>query len=193
MGASATRRWLLVIAGAVSLSLLGACGGDDDGDGGGGEDTEAAVETVTGEEETDATVGEEEADVSDDALASRDGLVDGESVRLEIVELARTGETTSLTIQLSNLGVSTETDAALEPVEPDRAQVADTFDDQLYQGAGRPHDTLDGISLIDTVNAKRYLVARDSNGECVCDRGLSGQFVDVDAPLLLSATFGAPP
>lgn len=60
-------------------------------------------------------------------------------------------------------------------------------------GEGAGDSRLDGVSLVDAKNRKRYLVARDSKGDCVCDAGLGSKFVEGGAPLTLSATFGAPP
>ena len=58
---------------------------------------------------------------------------------------------------------------------------------------GHERDTVDGVSLIDANNRKRHLVGRDAGGACVCDNGLSGTFVESGSPVVLSATFGAPP
>jgi len=108
-------------------------------------------------------------------------------VRLEIVSLQRSGATAALTIRLavpSSYGGS------------DSAQIADTFDDGVSESdrdPGQAYDTVDGISLIDSTNRKRHLVARDARGTCVCDENLSSTFVEQGSPMLLSATFAAPP
>jgi hypothetical protein len=110
--------------------------------------------------------------------------MDQKQVTLEIVELKRSGGTSALTIRVSaRAGAS-------------GAQVAQTFDDGLSEklkDATDSGDTLDGISLVDSKNRKRYLVGRDANGHCVCDSNLSNAFANEDAPVILSATFAAPP
>lgn len=72
-------------------------------------------------------------------------------------------------------------------------QVADLFDDRnLTQFPSRQSDA-DGISLIDTANSKRHLVARDSEGECVYTRGLVGTSLAAGERVGITATFAAPP
>lgn len=177
-----------MVCSAIAWALSG-CGGDDQPVS--QEQPPASEETATGEDvatvdagtDTEAT---ETAPAPEEALASRESTVDGLPVRLDIVELARTGETAALTLQLTLVGGGAS----------DSAQVAQTFDDGLSDitgGRGQDAFTLDGVSLIDADNAQRYLVARDSGGVCVCDGNLAGKFVEPDAPLTLSATFGAPP
>lgn len=124
------------------------------------------------------------------ALAERTGNVDGAPVRLEIAELKRANGTTSLQLRLT----TTTTDNP-------RIQVAQTFDDGISQKVSDPDAagsvkgafTLDGIYLVDGANRKKYRVGRDAEGICTCDTELQSAFVTPDAPLTLSATFGAPP
>ena len=52
---------------------------------------------------------------------------------------------------------------------------------------------MDGIQLVDGKHSKLYLVASDGDGTCLCSRGLSAVFLDSGEPLLLSATYAAPP
>lgn len=124
------------------------------------------------------------------ALAARAGAVDGDKVRLEIVELARSGGITALTFRLSR---SDEEDEGT-------SQVGDTFDDGIFQKSTEKDadsivggSTLDGIYLVDAKNRKKYLVGRDADNLCACDGDLGSTSVSVDSPVLLSATFGAPP
>jgi hypothetical protein len=149
-------------------------------DGGSSEEETAPAQTPSEEAPTEDSGG---------AVASRDGQIDGEAVRLEITDLVRSGSTTALTFELSVAETRAgETEAS--------AQIAQTFDDGLAEatgGKGQDSFTADGISLIDATNGKRYLVARDSGGVCVCDGNLASRFVEPAAPTGLSATFGAPP
>ncbi len=122
-------------------------------------------------------------------LATRDGQVDDLPVRLEIVSLQRSGATAALTIRLA-------IPSSYAGSETASAQIANTFDDGVSESdrdPGQAYDTTDGISLIDSTNRKRHLVARDARGTCVCDENLSSTFLEQGSPLLLSATFAAPP
>ena len=51
----------------------------------------------------------------------------------------------------------------------------------------------DGVALVDPEGRKKYLVARDETGRCVCTNGLNSQFASAEAPIQLSATLTAPP
>lgn len=51
---------------------------------------------------------------------------------------------------------------------------------------------VDGITVIDTVNATRHLVARDDRGLCVCST-TDGVFLEPGDKLVLSAVFAAAP
>lgn len=192
----------VIRAGTVILVLALAavgCGGGEDG----GSQADATTENRSAEpvegvgatedpeapEETDTVPEEETEESSGEALASREGAIDGDAVLLEVTELRRSGGTTALTLRLSVGEPSAGEDEA-------SAQIAQTFDDGLGEatgGQGQDSFTLDGVSLVDNQNRQRYLVARDSQGVCVCDGNLSGKFVEPGAPSVLSATFGAPP
>lgn len=158
------------------------------------ESTDAEESTDTDEvadvEEADSTDADEDAAPAGEQgapVAVRRGSIDGESVSLELIELDRSGDTTVLNLRVAALG---ETESSIG------GQISDTFDDGVAQGdddAELDGSTLDGISLIDSQNRRRYLVARDSTDTCVCDGNLGGAFVEQGAPLTLSATFGAPP
>lgn len=82
----------------------------------------------------------------------------------------------------------------------DRVQVGSELDDGIFQESTAPDadsiiggSTLDGVYLVDGTNRKKYLVGRDARNLCTCDSDLGSAFVAVDAPVTLSATFGAPP
>lgn len=136
---------------------------------------------------TEARAADPPVAAPDGELASRRGTLDDEEVRLTLTQLRRTGTATSLGIRLT------------KPTNNWNAAVAGAFDDgatQPIRGSESEENgtSLDGIYLIDAVNGRKYLVARDGDGRCVCDAGLKETFVDDDgAPLNLSATFGAPP
>jgi len=52
---------------------------------------------------------------------------------------------------------------------------------------------LTGAERHSRTNRKKYLVGRDAQNLCTCDSDLGSAFVGADAPITLSATFGAPP
>jgi hypothetical protein len=51
----------------------------------------------------------------------------------------------------------------------------------------------DGLQLVDGKNSKVHLVASDGNGQCVCSRNLLQARPSAGNPVLISATFAAPP
>lgn len=178
---------VLVLLGA---SLASACGGGGTKtvtvSSGGAASSTSAPKTTTGGPATTPT-GPAPTGASAPALASRDGMLGDHPIKLEIAELKRSGFTTTLMLRLTN------------PTD-NGAQVADNFDDGIFQKIRTPGassidggDSLDGIYLIDTVNRKKYLVGRDSDNACTCDSDLGNAFVYNEGPLLLSAIYGAPP
>jgi hypothetical protein len=65
-----------------------------------------------------------------------------------------------------------------------------------YDFGDRDHEVIDfasvgGVQLIDPVGKKKYFVARDTEGKCVCSRGLKD--IDAGASLNVWAKFPAPP
>ncbi len=172
----------------TGLVALGGCGGSDKNDKQSSKTTQSAP---SGAQSTSTSPGGKVVATPEKAIASRDGSVDSKPVKLEIVQLKRSGGTSALSFRLSEL-TSTGDSSGL-------AQVASTFDDGILEKEKNTDDptvggdSLDGVSLIDSKNRKRYLVARDSNNACVCDGDLGNAFVRQDAPLVLSATFAAPP
>jgi hypothetical protein len=170
------------LAGVVVVALAG-CGGSTK------TVTVTAKPTTTRVTGTTAGGATTTAAVASPPVASRDGSVDQEPVTLSILSLKRSGATVELTFELT-----------LDKTASQHAQVAGAFDDGEYEKVTSPGasglsgvNTLDGIFLIDTADAKKYPVARDSYNQCVCDINLANTFVDAGAPVLLSATFGAPP
>ncbi len=168
----------------AGLLTLAGCGGSDKSNKQSSKTTQSAP---SGAQSTATSPSGKVVAMPEKAIASRDGSMDGKAVKLEIVELKRSGGTSALTIRVSALpGTS-------------GAQVAQTFDDGIAQKVKGTQDvtvgldTLDGISLVDSKNRKRYLVGRDANGACVCDGHLSSAFANEDAPVVLSATYAAPP
>jgi hypothetical protein len=118
-------------------------------------------------------------------LATRDGGIDGKPAALAILTLKRSGQTVELTIAVSTTSTS-------------QVQIGEAFDDGIGETVGGGSTvaglfTMDGVYLVDTTNAKKYPVGRDPSGQCLCETNLNNAFVTAGAPLVLSATFGAPP
>ncbi|MFF8783998.1 hypothetical protein [Streptomyces sp. NPDC015125] len=55
----------------------------------------------------------------------------------------------------------------------------------------RSRSSISGATLVDKAGKKRYLVLRDTNGECLCTTGLSGLMPGGSRPIF--AQFPAPP
>ena len=165
------------------MSLPGCLGGDDE------QAAEAPKETETAAEpqSTSTAPGGEQVEVPEEAIASRDGAISGTPVKLELLQLKRGGETSVLTFRIATVG-------------GDEVQIGEIFDDganQEIEGAANadsPVNTtsMDGITLVDTQNRKRYLVGRDSKNACACESDLGAVFLSSD-PVILSATYAAPP
>jgi hypothetical protein len=171
---------LLAMLGAAVV--LGCGGGDDEKKQTKPADTRAPTATTT------TTPSGQKVEVPDEAIASRDGSISGNAVKLELLQLKRSGETSALTIRLSGLGSSeVQVGEALDDGVEQKVEGSDVSDSPVGI------TSMDGITLIDTQNRKRYLVGRDSKGICACDNGLGGNFVSADAPVVLSATYAAPP
>ena len=105
---------------------------------------------------------------------------------MSILSLVRSGLTVELTFEVSTTASS--------------VGVGDWFDDGIdesVKGEGPGNldgsNTVDGVFLVDGTDAKKYPVARDSNNKCLCDDNLFLKDVTNAAPMVLSATFGAPP
>jgi len=65
-----------------------------------------------------------------------------------------------------------------------------------YDFADKDHEIIDfasigGVQLIDPVGKKKYFVARDTEGKCVCSRGLKD--IDSGASINVWAKLPAPP
>jgi hypothetical protein len=165
----------------LAVLAVGGCGGGDD-------KQSSKTSESTAKQSTSTTPSGKPVAVPAKAIApARQGPIDGNPVQLEIVELKRGGSTMTLTFRLTG------------EEGQGGSQVASTFDDGIFQKLKSTEDptagadSLDGITLIDTKNRKRYLVGRDEDGACVCDTDLGNAFANADAPLLLSATYAAPP
>ncbi|MEU6729435.1 hypothetical protein ABZ917_37530 [Nonomuraea wenchangensis] len=114
---------------------------------------------------------------SDKVLASREGTIDDATFKAEITQLARRERFVNLTFTIT----------VLRQDGPLGWQVHNAFS---AVPSGRP--TVDGVFLVDVKNAKKHLVAMDSEGKCVCSR-IGALFLKEDDKAVFSATFAAPP
>ena len=190
--ARAGRATVAAVAVTLVAALAGCTGGEEE-QAGGQPGTPSATQGA-GSSTTPPTTAAAPATTTapaapapqEEVLASRDGSIDGDPIKADILELRRTGGTVALSVRFSYTG---QEDNASAQIGQD---LSNGVNDKQADGSGDPF-TFDGPSLIDGQNSKRHLVARDSTNACVCDSGLSSKFVKPDAPVILSAVFGAPP
>jgi hypothetical protein len=173
-----------LLALAAALALLAGCGGGDDQN---TASTPAPTDTAA-PAAPPAETATAEPTVEGAPVAEGQGSADGGRFVFRILELKRSGPTVVLNASVSLAGGS----------ERDSIQISDTFSDGVFQDlenedANEGGDVFDGVALIDPNGRKKYLVARESTGRCVCSNNLSGQFVEEDAPVSLTATLAAPP
>jgi hypothetical protein len=177
----------------AALMLLAGCGGGDgdDQDGGGGTSASTPAPTETpaaeGTATPEATATETPAPAEGASIAEGQGSADGARFVFRITELKRSGPTVVLnaTVEWAEGG-----DGSI--------QIASTFNDGQYQkleddDADESGDVFDGVALIDPEGRKKYLVARESTGRCVCSVDLNSAFVTEETPISLEATLTAPP
>lgn len=108
------------------------------------------------------------------ALATADG--DKPGIRVEVVELKRTsGDTVNLKFAMIN------------DSDEDMSFSYDFGEDKKTSDFG----TVAGAYLIDAVGKKKYFVVRDTEGACLCSRGLNS--VKPKTRASLYAKFPAPP
>ncbi|HKQ80120.1 MAG TPA: hypothetical protein VJ810_40885, partial [Blastocatellia bacterium] len=108
------------------------------------------------------------------ALATGDGEKPG--VRVEVQELKRTsGDTLSLKLALIN----------------DSAESFNFGYALIEQGKTDDYNSISGVNLIEGVGKKKYFVVRDTEGACLCSRGISS--VVSKSRVNLWAKFPAPP
>ncbi|MFI6317709.1 hypothetical protein ACIBG8_09335 [Nonomuraea sp. NPDC050556] len=116
---------------------------------------------------------------SDQILASRTAAAD-QYYKLKIDLLAADREGKLVTVNY-----------AVTVTEHDRAfgwTVGDAF-------SAVPSDTpdADGVYLIDRKNAKKHLVAKDSQGACVCTGNTESIAINTGQKIVFTASFAAPP
>ncbi|GAA3442439.1 hypothetical protein Pve01_72690 [Planomonospora venezuelensis] len=113
----------------------------------------------------------------DKVVAGREGALDNHRFRVEVVQFIRRDRFVNLTftatVTKGNGGLGWGVHNAFSAVP-------------------QQHPTVDGVFLVDTRNAKKHLVALDSEGACVCSR-IGSLFLKEGESAAFSATFAAPP
>ena len=117
-----------------------------------------------------------------EVVATRKSSAQEDEVALTLYPLLRDGATSHLNLALSS--------SARKPAS---FQVGTMLSDHNDEASDKDGFAADGLQLVDGKNAKLYLVASDGKGQCLCSRGLAGVFLRDDLPVLISATFAAPP
>lgn len=184
-------RWLTFGAVASALSTLGLLASCSVGGDGGETRTVTVQQPPSGGEAPTQTQPSPEAGgappSSGGALVEADTTLDGLPTRFVVTELKRSGPTVIL-------------NARAEPAQRAESSVAgqigqelsDGQTQELTTGTTEEGDVFDGVALIDPEGRKKYLVARDSEGRCVCSNQLNSRFIG-QGPVNLEATLSAPP
>lgn len=175
-----TRTWL--VAALAGAALSAGCGG-----GGETKTVTAPAEDTPAEAASPAGTAEAQAPAAPEGgVVSAEGTIDDGLAKLTVNELRRSGPTVLLNVTLEATGPDTEASRQIGSVLSDG-----DFGD-LTDGGSQDGDTFDGPYLVDPEGRKKYLVALDASGRCVCSNDLSGAFAD-SGPVKLSATLSAPP
>ncbi len=172
----------------LMAGLLSGCSGNSDHSGDPASSAAAATPVSGGTPAigTSPSPGATAADLP--VLGSRKTSHRGLPIQVDLNEVRVNGKTMTITFTARNLLPASSTGSW---------QIADFFSDGIYQkladGTNELGLNADGVYVVDGPNAKRYLVARDPEGRCVCSADLSTVFVDPGQGVVLTAVLGAPP
>jgi hypothetical protein len=171
---------------ALTALLLAGCGGGDNAQTGGGDTTSTPAPTETGTA-TPAETATAAPTVEGAPVAEAQGSADGGRFVFRIIELQRSGPTVVMNATVSLAGGSEKEDIQLN------STFSDGIPTDIDSGGQESGDVFDGVALIDPEGRKKYLVARQADGHCICSNDLGAAFVKEDAPVNLEATLAAPP
>ena len=125
------------------------------------------------------TPGEDSGDLGA-PVATRTAAVHEGTMKLEVFQPRRRDNAMYLTVRLTAVG--------------QKARIWYALSDQDRQAGDSENFAPDGFQLVDGVHKKVYLVAHDGNGHCFCSpRDLGQDAKEPGSPVLVSATFAAPP
>lgn len=131
----------------------------------------------------------------DAVLASRATSYEGTKAKVDLNQVVVTGDVTTITWTLTNL-------SGKDSLQLVGGLYKDTgvFSDRLVATVpGSDKDVendlrvADGVYLVDTVNKRRYLPARDSAGVCLCSETPRWETLKPEAAMAFSATYRAIP
>jgi hypothetical protein len=111
-------------------------------------------------------------------VASRTTSLGGKAVKVDLHPLVRDGNLTHV-----QLTVSSKDDLSLW----------NTFSDNDASAGNKEAWAADGITLVDTVHNKLYLVASDGRGSCLCSQSLGSVELKDGLPVIVAASFATPP
>lgn len=113
-------------------------------------------------------------------VATRTSGVESGNMKFELFQPKRRNGAVYLTVRLTAVGK--------------RARVWYALSDSNREAGDAENHAPDGFQLIDGKNKKIYLVAHDGAGHCFCaPRDLGADMREPGVPVLVSATFAAPP
>lgn len=116
-----------------------------------------------------------------EVFATRTSAMGSVKVTMQLYPLQRDGSVSHLNLTLSAPATGTE------------GQVTQLLSDSNPKAGDSTSDAADGIQVVDGKNSKLYLVASDGSGTCLCSRSLGRTFLEDDLPVLVTATYAAPP
>jgi hypothetical protein len=191
MGMMGNRLSAALLAALVVVSLAGCSGDDEPGNGTPTGPAASGSAPGGGGATPGSTASAAPAAPALPVLASRDTSVKEIPIRVEVNELRVEGRVTRLTFTARNL------EPLVPGTAPKRWQIATFFNDGLDQkkAGASPDDSfsVDGVYLLDSAGAKRYLAARNAAQGCVCSGGLSSTFVSPGSGVVLTTVFAALP
>ena len=140
------------------------------------QEEEGVVEVEEAKESAPPAPADKPVEKTPSVLAATDG--EYTDVKLEVTELKRTSGDT-LTLKFTIINDSSE-----------QMTFSYDFGEAGKYGTG-DFNSVGGVNLVDAAGKKKYLVLRDSAGNCLCSRGLKD--VQPGARANLYAKFPAPP
>lgn len=111
-------------------------------------------------------------------FATRTASYEGTKLTMNVYPIRRDGGTSHLNLSMES---------------SNRINLGQVLSDGNYQAIDDTGFAADGLQLVDGKNSKVHLVASDGNGQCLCSRNLLQARPSSSNPVLISATFAAPP
>lgn len=179
----------------IALAMLGLAGCTLPGSGGQTSAPPQASEPATTQPSATGSTAPSTPPTAETVLASRSTSYEDTKARVDLNQVVVTGDVTTVTWTLTNL-------SGKNPLLLVGGLYKDTniFSDRLratVPGSDKEVENdlkaADGVFLIDTVNKRRYLPARDSAGVCLCSSTPRFESLQPEASMPFSATYRAIP